>query len=638
MTSINLVSPKGSADNFKVRFREPIVINPNSKIYLNYAHLTRLNEVIFDKDQTITLRDPEFIPNVQPSLPISAPTLTTNTITIPAINPSTKRRAYTVSQLESTIKNQIDALIASNPELNIYSTIQRLDTGRDQSSFLTGLFLDDNFTKLPYVSFNADTTHQKDAGSGADVNDIDCAYFKSSATNANPRYDSYALSDTHFFHFAAQCMGNKSQVVSGTFLKIKTNVKMNAQQGNICVALYSKEIADQPSAFSHTNERTTGSGATLAGGLLNPVILSGSNLLDGSESAAVLKKAKIASFLSIEIMGVVNAPRNTSVLKISVPTFNTSNANKVNTWDTLDKRVRKMVEVKSVQLRQVFPDLDRPFEAVLVFYIPDTDLDFLDKTKRKIYFKIYEGNDKNIDSNTIPIYDSKQDNIFYPEAFFTGTAPDTGALNADQIAARVNSQIPFSILASAQVQNEGFEILDYKGFKKDANGADGFSPNCILATYGLDFSDDLGEIVGSLSSETLFPNVCEMDARFFYFNDVIAKWRNDSFDIYLNGLPIKNFKNKQSAQDGGYSKSLLASVPVPFLTGNTTEGQGADFSILTGLYQPTIKNVLKLNNQKLSTNVLNVEIKETTTEVPAKQLHQAHICFTITDENITEIE
>ena len=123
-----------------------------------------------------------------------------------------------------------------------------------------------------------------------------------------------------------------------------------------------------------------------------------------------------------------------------------------------------------------------------------------------------------------------------------------------------------------------------------------------------------------------------------YFNDVVASWRNDSFDIYLNGLPIKNFKNKENAADGGYSKSLLASIPVPFLEGNTTEGQGNDFSILTGFYQPTIKNVLKLNNQKLSTNVLNVEIKETNTEVPAKQLHQAHICFTITDEDVQEIE
>ena len=62
MTSINLISPIDKADDFSVRFRDPITIGKNSKIYLNYAHLSRLNEVRFKTDQTITLSDLNFIP------------------------------------------------------------------------------------------------------------------------------------------------------------------------------------------------------------------------------------------------------------------------------------------------------------------------------------------------------------------------------------------------------------------------------------------------------------------------------------------------------------------------------------------------------------------------------------------------
>ena len=42
MTTINLISPKtGDAFNYNVRFREPITLEENSKIFLNYAHLAR---------------------------------------------------------------------------------------------------------------------------------------------------------------------------------------------------------------------------------------------------------------------------------------------------------------------------------------------------------------------------------------------------------------------------------------------------------------------------------------------------------------------------------------------------------------------------------------------------------------------
>lgn len=635
MTSVNLISPIKEAHDFKVRFREPINIKKNSKIYLNYAHFIRLNEIVFDTNQTMTLSDLEFFPNVKPSSGLAPVELTTNTITIPALNPTTKRRAYSVAQLEDLIQTKLQELIAANPELAIYSVISRLDTNRDQSSFLSGFFLDDDDAKLPTQNLIIDPTHSRAAATGDDGSGVECDYFKDTPTAAKPHYDSYALGVNHFMHFAGECMGDSSQMTSGTFIHFITNVDMNAQQGNISIGLYSQELADQPTAFTGWAGKTTGSGSKVAGGVLsNPAIFLGSNQMADTATAANLKKSVLGSFLTIEITGAVgNAANLTSQLRILVPTFNTAPANKINRWNSIDKNIRRMVRVKSIPLRSIFGvgNLDQPFQAVLVFYLSFTDLNFLDSTNRRLYFKLYKSAEDAKEGINV-IFDSKQHDVFFPQSFFTGL----GNLNvgtADQIRAKVQSQIPFCPIVAAQAENEGFELVQYRTFPKNSGGATDDKPNAILAKYKLNFSEQLGGFVGALQSDLLFPNVCEMDARFFYFEDVIASWRNDSFDILLNGLPIKNFKNKENANDGGFSKPLLASVPVPFLDGTSTTGMGASHALLTGLYQPSIKNVLKLRNQEQTINSIGVQVKDTNTERPSEELEQVHICFTITDED-----
>ena len=633
MTSINLISPKNSAHNYNVRFREPITIRKNSKVYLNFAHLVRLNSIHFDTPQTITLSDMSFNPRVIPADGQTETSLTTNQITIPIINPATGARGYTVQELEDTISTQFQALQAANPELNIYSVIERLDHNTDENQFLTGFFIDDDPVKLPEIAFEKNAAHERDAGDGADVNGIDCVYFKNSATAANPHYDSYALGTEKFFHFAAQCMGATSQMVSGTYLHAKTNIDMNAQQGNISFGLYSEEFATQPTAFTGWVEKTTGTGATTSGGALNnPAIFRGSTQLNaGTASANDLRNGLLASFLTIECTGInQTSPRNVSQLKILVPSRTTGNSRPI-VWGSIDQDVKKMITLQTFPLRTVYPDLDAPFEIVLVFYIPTTDQNYLSNADRKVYFKLYR-NTVDATAGTNEIFDSKTRHFYYTQSFFTGL----GNLNvgtAAQIEAKVNSSIPFTPIVAAQAENEGFEIVQYRSFDKTAGGAATTAkPAAILETYKLNFTEQLSEVVGATQSRVLFPNVCEMDARFFYFEDIVAAWKNTSFDIMLNGLPIKNFKNKEDKSDGGFSKSLLASIPVPFLEGNTIEGMSASYSLLSGLYEPNIKNELKLRNQEMTINSLNVEINDTYTEKPSEELYRAHISLTITDE------
>ena len=109
----------------------------------------------------------------------------------------------------------------------------------------------------------------------------------------------------------------------------------------------------------------------------------------------------------------------------------------------------------------------------------------------------------------------------------------------------------------------------------------------------------------------------------------IEKWKNDSFDIILDGLPIRNFKNTSEKSDGGFAKPLLCSVPVPFINGNSAEGMGASKAQITGLYEPSIKSELKLKNQRQTINNISVKINDTGTEEPSESIISAHISLTI---------
>jgi len=636
MTTINLISPAtGDAFNYNVRFREPITLEKNSKIFLNYAHLVRENEILFNENQTITFSDMEFQPSQQPINPLLPIALTSNTVSIPAVNPSTNRRGYKVSELEAIIRTKLEELVAANNELSIYSLISRLDANKNQNTFLAGLFLDDDFVKLPIVDFELLATHQRNAESAVDANGDIVVYRKSNANaNGGRFYDNYGISNQHYFHFASQCMGNNSQIVSGTFIRIKTNVHMNAQQGNISFGLYSKEVAQQPTAFPTWANKTTGGGATTGGGVFtNPAIFRGTAQRDGTALAeADRRNAVLASFCTVEITGINNRAANISQLKVLIPSRTTGAAAnvKIMNWANIDQNIGRMIQVFRTPLRNIFDDLNQECELIFITYIPITDLNYLSKADRRIYFKIYKGTEQDLATVT-PIYDSKQDDIYFPQSFFTGF--NDVELNQGAAAlkkARTESAIPFNIIASAQEQHEGFFDIQFKSIDK-TQGSD-TKPVCILANYKLNFSSALGSFVGALQSPILYPNVCEMDARFFYFEDVIEKWKNDSFDIILDGLPIRNFKNTAEKSDGGFAKPLLCSVPVPFLNGNSAEGMGATTAQITGLYEPSIKSELKLRNQKTTINNISVKINDTNTEEPSEAIVSAHISLTIDSE------
>ena len=86
MTSLNLVSPNGNGHTYSVRFREPLVIEPHSKVYLNFAKFKRNSSIYFSQDQTIEIQPKEVLPTVNPAnTSVANNILATSTITIPSI-------------------------------------------------------------------------------------------------------------------------------------------------------------------------------------------------------------------------------------------------------------------------------------------------------------------------------------------------------------------------------------------------------------------------------------------------------------------------------------------------------------------------------------------------------------------------
>mgnify|MGYP003677302014 FL=1 len=101
MTSINLVSPKGNGHTYSVKFRDPIILESNSKVYLNFAKFKRNSNIYFTTDQTIQIVINEVKPTIVPATGLS--NLRNFTITIPSINPITGRTGYTAKDLEDAI-------------------------------------------------------------------------------------------------------------------------------------------------------------------------------------------------------------------------------------------------------------------------------------------------------------------------------------------------------------------------------------------------------------------------------------------------------------------------------------------------------------------------------------------------------
>ena len=128
----------------------------------------------------------------------------------------------------------------------------------------------------------------------------------------------------------------------------------------------------------------------------------------------------------------------------------------------------------------------------------------------------------------------------------------------------------------------------------------------------------------------LFPNGCQ-DATNFIDLALDINWRSKNYSIFIN-LPTNNFKNVKQKRDGGFKKSILANIPVPFTSGFNQEQQGTDAGAVTSTYIPYNPIVSFLKNNEISTNIISIKIVDMLTEEPATEIIRSIVNFTITEE------
>lgn len=659
MTSINLVSPVGNGHTYSVRFREPLVIEANSKVYLNFAKFKRNSSIYFTTDQTIEVILKEVLPTVLPSSTgTSNLVMGTNTITIPAINPITGQTGYTPKQLEQTIADLLGGsptndtdfgirCVAGVPkQMYLYNAVYEQ---QQANRIAIGWFKDFEMLELPSWT-GIHGTHNRGFASSSEL-----AAVKTSADAANPFYDAYCFSKASY-DFSYQSALSESASNSHNVVVFRCNKTIEAQVGNVFLGLSSQEIADSvqgtdwttyadaasKNSFTHHNvaNKTTGDGTNV----YNPVIYleNTDDAVPVATTGAGLAEAVPQAFIGIEITGNTDAADgNKKMLNIWRGTNFSSN--RYNSPASPKSAINRMKKVYSLSLDTLLDGADAAQTKVQLAFQTYWAEGFAANTKDRLEFRVFNLINSNVISNSNKIFDSKNSFRFLTYNFFKqfNQTPALALTTGTDVqkAQKANSQIPFNLIMSAQRTQEGFEEIKMDGFDKDMtvpNGgaATNGSPITLVQGYQLKISSELARFVGVNQTESYNPNLPETEVAKITKEDA-DQHTDESYSVFLKNLPIRAYKNIQSkamsagnnVQSAGYAQPIIHDIPTPYSDSKVINSGSGD--IVVGTFQPSIIKKLDLDNNKIVLNSLDVEIRDIESNEISEGLSGSVINFTI---------
>ena len=199
---------------------------------------------------------------------------------------------------------------------------------------------------------------------------------------------------------------------------------------------------------------------------------------------------------------------------------------------------------------------------------------------------------------------------------------------------KFNSQNPFNICLSALHQNDGWLSVSAPSYTKVDT-----KPITYLHTYELAGTDEIAKEINipteadrtsgeDVNLRLLFPNSTDAtNQNVLHLTDFSLNWRNESYSILIEELPLNNYKNNEFVRNGGHSKNIIANIPAPFQSGAITATNNNQR--ITNVFQPSFKIVSNLYNQELSTNHFKVEIRKQRNDKPATEIKNSIINFTI---------
>jgi len=226
-----------------------------------------------------------------------------------------------------------------------------------------------------------------------------------------------------------------------------------------------------------------------------------------------------------------------------------------------------------------------------------------------------------------------------PDTVFTITANSGVKDGVNTRKNKYNSQQPFNAVAFSDVQNTGWGEIHMPSYTKvDAK------PITFLSAYQFQGTDEVSselniptatDVADIPSAEQLYydPNTNDVsNPHLLHLTDFNLDWRNQSYSILIEELPLHNYKNTEKQRSGGFKKNILANVPAPFsngLTFKTSGGGTLGNQRITSTYQPNFQITSNMYNQQFATNHFKVEILKQNTDKPATEIKNSVINFTI---------
>ncbi len=663
MTSINLVSPVGNGHTYSVRFREPLVIEPKSSVYLNFAKFKRNSSIYFSQDQTLQIILKSVLPAVLPETTGTKNTILENDgiITIPAINPDTGLTGYTPKQLENTIA----VLLGGDSEAEPESFGMRKNTdGSPSQLFLYEPIFELSNNKTINIGFYKDyqlldissaITMSATNRIQADTTTAGILYQSNTSYTDAEFYDSYAVSDQHYdFSFASE-LGDSTE--NHNIIQMRTNKTIGEQQGGIWFGLTSSEImAAQANTGGNTNWTgyhtaandvftygTSSLRTPVAGATIRTIpALYKPNETGSVSRAEVDNKAEAVSYvpqcyLGIEITGS-NHPTDPNTLVLWRGGNKT--ATRFNALTKPASVINSMKRIWSTPLANLLNGSDPNNTKVSLAFQSYWAEGFSAIGRDKLEFRVYNMINSNFISQSNLIYDSLNSIRWLSYSFFQQSAASG---TADEKAQKANSQIPFNVMCSAQLKDHGWEEIKMSGFiKTGANSPTGnatnLKPITLVQQYEIKCSPELARFLGVNVSEGMNPNMSESTAQRITKTDA-DQHTDESYSVFIKNLPIKAYKNIQSKamssggniQAAGYSQPILHDIPTPYSDSKTINSGSGD--IIVGTFQPSIKKTLDLDNNRQVLNSLDVEIRDIETNEIAEGLSGSVINFTIQKGN-----
>ena len=574
--NFNLMSPSDNGHDFVVRFRDPITIKPNSKIALNFLEMSREGVVVFDTDQTFTIKFGDPLNNEQ-TLPEKIPadadeiegSFTSGTI--PA-------GTYEYSALQALLKSELETIITTIDAsfAGFASRYQAVSELRDASTTTLALGLALKESDIEPMTLS--TTHSHDAAASG-------AGFLYSTSNDTGNYDNYALINE------VQDMFRKADddAAFDGYAYFESTQPFTSWTGSHFCGLYSVDYAD---GIDTPPTRTTGNA---------PPDLVGIGAGAGTIPGCFIGLNFNASSGELEVLGA-----------------NDTGGNLFTTWDSMNQEIDSYALIDRIPIATSFGATTN-LQFAWTFEYNNTG-----GLSSGIRWKLIA----NPNSTRDVVFDSLSNRVNIPAKFFVGT----DITYDDESAIYSQNSLGF-MLSMTNDAPDGWS--DRCALTEFNQGTDSAKPGIVLLGYQIEATPSLKQVLqlptdsGTDITEYL-PNA-KPDSAFVARADVDLNWKADNYSIFIN-LPANAYKNVRLARDGGFKKSILANVPSPFLTGVVNIHQGSDQQQVSSLYQPYTPIVYSLQNNEIQTNNLEIKIVHMDDETPATEIDSSVVNFTIHNE------